>query len=382
MEFPKRVARLLLLLAISGGMVGTVVGQRDSLPIAPSELPAPRPKLEFNGIMQLQQRFSLTDSIDQNGGFSADPVQSSTILRRARLKGRLTLDRHWSGYAMANLSELFSNPSGPVLEMAWVGYRHSDALRVIAGLHRPFFGIEDQYVVDVHRSIDWSKQYTAFARSGWQSFQLGASVCGDLSRGLPLPVSYAAGVYNGNGRQWQDDDNGKFWYGRLAVGLTDGVRLGLNGAMGRSRGQHGDAFAVDLQWDRQLTERWSFHLEAEYKKGSNFNQFCKAYDADPSTSVHDYRMQGLLLLPDLRYQTGGAALRSIEFSLRGEWLDECLIRPDSGLLILTPQMSFSFADDYAARLQIALVDERYEGDSALPGRRDNRRLITQLQLRF
>ncbi len=350
------------------------VGLRGQ-PVDSMKLVAPERGLRVNGLFQLRYCEEL------EGGAAGVPGEASSRealqLRRARVKLKGVLDQRWSAFAMVDLAHFVQTPAGMGLELAWLRYRHGEGLTVTAGLHRPYFGIEDQYIGDVMETIDWSLQYGAFGRRGWQSFHYGISVQGRL-KSAPLPLSYAIGLYH-HRKMPIGPDGGNYLYSRLAFDLAGGWSVGVNGAAGRTYGQTGDAWGVDLRWKHALGSRWEAHLEAEYKEGANMSRFCEQYRADPEKArIGGCRMRGLLLLPNVRYRLGASWLEAVAFSMRTEWFDDLLASEGGARLIYTPHLSIEWAADYALRLQLALIHDRGQDTGA----QSSNRLLTQLQVRF
>lgn len=201
---------------------------------------------------------------------------------------------------------------------------------------------------------------------------------GDVRQHTPLPFSYALGVFH-NKNIPLGEAGGNYIFARMGLKLPKGLTIGLNGAFGRVYGQTGNAYAVDLRWNRRLGQDWTFQLEAEFKEGTNMNRFCKSYHDNPAGArVSNCHMRGLLMLPNLRYRLGAPWLEAVALSLRTEWFDDQLISRESRRLIYTPHLSLEWAEDYAVRLQIAVVDEHVRQNDA----ERNARLLTQLQIRF
>ncbi len=55
------------------------------------------PTIKFKGLIHARYEYSLTDSIDVQGRYAADPLQSNFRLRRAEIRTDIKLNDHWSG---------------------------------------------------------------------------------------------------------------------------------------------------------------------------------------------------------------------------------------------------------------------------------------------
>ncbi|QIL41091.1 porin [Pedobacter sp. HDW13] len=280
--------------------------------------------ISFAGLLQTRFVGSLTKNVDVNGK-NFDPsatghVTNSFLLKRARLQVKGTVNDHFSANLMFNFAEFNSDPSGKVLENAYVKYTLSKYFNVQAGQFRPFFGIEDALPVDIIRTLDYSNQYYAFGSSGWQSFQIGLSVFGNVTGDGQLPVRYYAGVYNGNNRnQATDNDNSKNVYGRIETSITKYFIVGINAATGSMGAGTGNAWGADVLTQTKLGGGWKLSLGGEYKNGTNLSLF-NGLVAKPSLS--NVRMQGFYIFPVLRYSYNLPRVRAIEFSSRYEYFDE------------------------------------------------------------
>lgn len=282
---------------------------------------------------------------------------------------------------MVNLADFSGNPQAKVLENAFIRYRFSPAFNVQMGQFRPFFGAEDIYPVDVIKSLDYSNQYYLFSSSGWQGFQLGITVFGQL-KPAKVPLRYYVGVYNGNNRnQAMDNDNGKNFYARLEAECFRHFTVGVNGAVAALEGESASAWGVDAAVLVPVADRLKLDLSAEYKQGADITAFKNA-DISARNPLGQYQNRGFYFFPNLRYEYKHPRLRSVEISSRYEFLDEDYHINRNQRQTLTPMLSLEFTDDYFARLQLGYTMEMFNHQTASIPKKKYNIAVAQMQVRF
>ena len=342
-------------------------------------------KLTFAGVLQTRYVLSLDKDVDINGK-NFDPATSKAIsntflVKRARVMVKGDINDHFSANILANLAEFNSDPTNKVLENAYIKYSLNDYFHIQAGQFRPFFGIEDAMAVDIIRTLDFSNQYYAFGKNGWQSFQTGISVLGNVIPGGK--VRYFAGAYNGNNKnQSSDDNNTKNLYGRLEADFLKDFTIGINAGSGSMASSSiGKAFGADATAKIPLTKKFDLLLMAEFKTGANF----LAYNADKQLSrpdISEYQMQGFYFFPTLRYNHESRRLRAIEFSCRYEYFDENYKLASNPRQTLIPNVSLIFADDFYAAVQFGVAIDRFRNQVPLTTTYNHSLGYVQLQIRF
>lgn len=341
--------------------------------------------ISFAGLLQTRYVAALTKNVDINGrnfnAASEDKITNSFSLKRVRLQVKGTVNDHFSANLMFNFAEFSSTPTFKVLENAYVKYTLNKHLNVQAGQFRPFLGIEDAMPVDIIRSLDYSNQYYAFGASGWQSFQVGISVFGDIIQKGQLPLRYYAGMYNGNNRnQPADNDNTKNFYGRVEANLLPKLIMGVNAAYGSLGKGDGNAWGADIVTTAKLGPAWQLSLGGEYKNGTNFALFNTYTTNIPRLS--DVRMQGFYIFPILRYAYSKPRLRAVEFSSRYEYFAPNYKIDDNPRQTIIPHVSIIFADDFYAAIQLGVSIDLYKKDIPLTTTYSGNLAYIQLQVRF
>jgi predicted transport protein len=342
-------------------------------------------KLTFAGVLQTRYVLSLDNNVDINGKnfepATSKAISNTFLVKRARVMVKGDINDHFSANILANLAEFNSDPTNKVLENAYIKYSLNKYFNLQAGQFRPFFGIEDVVAVDIIRTLDFSNQYYAFGKNGWQSFQTGLSVLGNV---LPNgKLRYFAGAYNGNNKnQSSDDNNTKNLYGRLEADLLKGFTVGVNagsGSLGSS--SIGKAYGADATAKIPLSSKFDLLLMAEYKTGANF----LTYNAEKQSARPDlsqYQMQGFYFFPTLRYNHQSKRLRAVEFSCRYEYFDENYKLASNTRQTIIPNVSLIFADDFYAALQFGVAVDRFKKQIPLTSTYNHSLGYVQLQIRF
>lgn len=339
----------------------------------------------FAGLLQTRFVASLSDHVDINGKNFDDGTKGNNtnafLLKRVRLQVKGNVNDHFAANIMVNFAEFNNEPIKKVLENAYVKYTLSKHFNIQAGQFRPFFGIEDALPVDVIRTFDYSNQYYAFGASGWQSFQIGVSLFGDITTSAQMPIRYYAGIYNGNNRnEGADNDNAKNIYARVEAELAPKFILGVNAAKGSMGKGSGDAWGADLVTTHKLAGKWQLTFSGEYKNGTNLVLFNTLSTEPPSLS--DVRMQGFYLFPILRFNWNLPRLRGLEISSRYEHLNVDYKRDNNVRQNIIPNISLVFADDFYAAIQTGVSINLYNRNIPLTNTYTSKLYYLQLQVRF
>lgn len=341
--------------------------------------------LSFAGLIQTRYVGSLNRNVDIDGrhfdNTASNPIRNSFLMKRVRLQVKANVNDHFSANIMTNFAEFNSDPTHKVLENAYIKYTLNKHFNVQAGQFRPFMGVEDVVPVDLIRTLDYSNQYYAFGASGWQSFQTGVSVFGDITGEKQIPIRYYAGIYNGNNRnQPSDNDNTKNLYTRLEISPAKTYTIGVNGATGSLGDGTGHALGVDLAGRFSLSPGWYLLLSAEYKTGTNFVLY-KSLPV-PRPSISGTQMRGFYIFPILRYEYQHPRVRAIEFSTRYEYFNEDYKGQDNPRQTLIPNLSLIFADAFYAALQLGASIDMFRRDIPLTTTYSHSLIYAQLQVRF
>lgn len=324
---------------------------------------------------------SLTDSVDINGLHSLkdSAVNNSFGLRYVRISGRYQINDRFDATVLVNLVEFKTSPQGKILENAFLRYKFNDFATLQFGQFRPYFGIEDLYGIEQHKSYYWSNQYGLMNRNNWMGFQLGAAVFGNLSS-LKIPLKYYFNVYNGNARNAEiDNDNSKDFCTRLEYNITKNIILGANFATTKYMKKSAGAFTTDLQTKTQLNDKWDLETESSFATGHNIREFMDS-KLTPDL-INNYKFRSFYVTPLLRCNMAKPRVRAMEISCRYETLTENL-KNKNARNTFVPMLSFIFADNNAAKLSVIGVIDRYDHNIRGTSKYSQNQLIAQFQLRF
>ncbi len=322
------------------------------------------PKFTFKGLLQLRYLGAITDDVDVMGihHSSDEATRSSFDIKRMRVSVSSKLSEHTEVVVLVNLADFKSDPQNKVLENAYAKYTFNKYIAITGGQFRPGFGIEETVPVDVIKSFDFSNQYYEFGKNGWTSFQIGASLTGQVDLGK-IPVAYAISVLNGNGKnQAMDKDSGKQYTSRVVLGLSKDykVNLGLNGGTGTVFSSDVFAFGVDVTADFKLADKLTFDTQFEIKQGTNHNLYYSLPIEERTTNVNDYQMRGFYFLPNFRYVINYKKLSSVEFSSRYEYFDTNFKINSNVRRTYTPMVSLEFGKAYTGRIGMGVEIDRFD----------------------
>lgn len=363
----------------------TAQNRKDSTSDQQATSPKPQSRFQFSGLLITKYVQSLTKDVDVTGKQVATGTPltaSSFLLKKARVQAKVQVMPRAEGTVLVNLADFLGDPKNKVLETATLKYYINDYLHLQVGQFRPYFGLEDLYPEELLRTLDWSNGYNAFGANGWQGFQVGATVYGEWTNSK-VPLKYYLGVFNGNGKnQVADNDNGKLFPARVELGLGK-TKLGLNGGLGKENGRQVWASGVDIDHTTPLGSAWSLQLQSEYKCGVNSAYFTTLSPAEKSTEIFTgCLIENYYILPNLVYTVNGKDLKSLELSVRYEYLDPDVKYDGNVKKTCTPMLSASLAEAYALRLEMGVVVDKWSRN--LPGttQYNNCRCVCQLQARF
>jgi hypothetical protein len=342
-------------------------------------------KITIKGLFQARYVFSANKNVDLNGLHHTDgkAIYNDFDLKRVRLQFASKISDRTEVNLLLNLADFKSDPANKVLENAFITYRLNQYFHFKMGQFRPAFGLENMYPVDVIKSLDYSNQYTAFGNNGWQSFQIGASVFGDVEGAVP--IKYELSVVNGNNRnKAMDNDNGKHFSSRVEFGLVRkfNIKLGLNGGLGLVSGSQVYASGVDISGVIPICKKWSLEVETEAKQGNNHTFYYGLDTAKRTGGVSGYQMRGFYLLPNLRYAINYHRLSSLEFSYRYEIFDNDFQHTKNPRRTFTPMLSAEFLKSYNARIQFGINIDRYKRNVSGTTQYNNEQFVIQVQSRL
>lgn len=331
---------------------------------------------------------SLDKDIDYSGKHFSNPdandqevVSNSFELQYVRVSAGFKLNDRFSSAILINLADFKNtNVSTKVLENAYVNYSQNNYFNIRLGQFRPYFGLEDRHAFQLDNSYKWSNQYSLFGKNGWQSFQSGAAIYGNLTP-EKIPLYYYFTVYNGNNKNNAgDNDSEKNYTLRFEYFPIKVLQLGINGGLANYKGEQANAYGLDAQLRYPINDVWRLDFNAEYKNGTNFSAFRDASVISPV--LDDFRMEGFYTLLKLRYALRAPRVRALEFSIRQEYLDSNTAVKGDILRDYVPMISLVFAGDYDAKLSLVGVINDYQSNNPGTTQYDHNTLLIQYQISF
>lgn len=331
--------RALMLVAVAGSMALA----------APVHGQAPAVTASVTGRMQFQFN---TTSVD--GADIGEPLASSTFeTRRVRLGVNVRVGDWIRGYiepeyALARLS----------LKQAWMSFELDSAFVVRAGQFKKPFSLINLTSSTVHPMIERGvrirgleemlalqstgqlsalrgdlligEQHTLLETQGYLAYDMGVAVEG--RRGA---FGWSAGIFNGNGPDRRDENDGKALAARLTYTVDVGTPLTFGGAWSRRElnwptaddtdTRTGDAFEVDAELGGLRQGWWAL---AEVSSGTNL--------------ATEERFLGAQAVISRFFGTGGTRLEGFEPMARVSWGDpDDSVEDDAGLLF-TPGLNLYF----------------------------------------
>lgn len=341
-------------------------------------------KVEISGTIRMRYTSSFEKDVGIDGLQHSTDIPSFTrnafTIPQARVVLTSDITKKMNVYMRVNFGDFAYLPQSRVLEYAYATYSLNKYFNLRAGLFRPWFGREDDISTDFLKSFDYSNQYTAFSEAGWTSYQMGLSLFGTIALG-EIPLRYYTGVFNGNGRNnFSDNDNGKQFSARMESDFTSNLRVGINGGLGTTQGNNIYAWGADVNYQMDVSDRWSVELESEFKQGNN--QMLFFAQAIPGRKIGDYQMRGVYVLPSIKYKIKAKEGLGLEASFKYEDLNPDFKQSGNAWRQYVPMIGMDFADVFAIRLQVGMVFDRYDRSVVNTTAYNSGRFITQLQLRF
>jgi len=341
------------------------------------------PTFKFKGLFQARYTSSLAQDVDISGLHHEEGkyTSNSFALKYMRVQVQAAISKRTEVVALVNLADFKSDPKTKVLENAYIKYSFGPALGITVGQFRPWFGIEETYPVDIIKSLDWSNQYSEFGKNGWTSFQIGVSASGKTLVGK-MPLQYALSVVNGNGKnQIMDNNSGKQYLLRTVATLSQkyAVHFGLNGGVGDVPAGSVYAWGLDVTSTIPLSSKFFFDVQVEGKQALNHALQASLEDPGP---LGDYRMRGVYVLPNLRYEIKYKNLGAIEASCRYESFDPNFHLNSNPRQTYTPMLGLEFLKNYGARIQVGLQIDRYKHQFKNTNTHNGNLLIFQVQSRL
>jgi hypothetical protein len=181
-------------------------------------------------------------------------------VRRARVKLRSTVVNQ-----VQALFEIDCGQGAITVRDAGVEWKANRWFDLFLGQHKMPFSREELRSARTLLVIDRGEVNDIFDEYGYLGRDIGISIKGDVVKD-GAPISYALGVFNGNG--WLaggDNDNSKQFVERIAAGPVGSLSIGLNSSQRSDSITHDPmiAYGVDLSF-----QKWGMTIEGEALSGN------------------------------------------------------------------------------------------------------------------
>lgn len=343
------------------------------------------PTIKFKGLIHVRYDQSLTDSIDVQGKFNADPVQNSIRIRRLELRADISLNNHWSGVIRIQFPDLKTSTPGKAIELAYFEYKLNDQFHIRGGQFKPQFELDELTDHDNLRMIDRGTTRDLFVNNFYASYQPGIMVFGTFNKDK-MPLKYYAGVFNGSDRSVTYDNNSqKNFLGRLEFTPVKPLHLGAAvQSAGINKETTGIAYGFDVSFIKDLSDKINLILEGEYYTGANVLSFTAS--SDSAKEVKNFMMAGYFGQALVRLKSNSRLFRVFEIGGKYENTDPSNTIENDAYRSITGGIGFIFLPDNDARLQFNVVNKQYEqelhSDVSASPLLNNTMFLAQLQLKI
>lgn len=319
------------------------------------------PKFKIGGLFQTRFLLSKMNRVDVDGlqHTEGNFVDNTFEIKRMRVSMNANLTKNLSVVTLVNLADFKSDPKNKVLENAFAQYVVSKYFIFQIGQFRPAFGIEDSHPVDIVKSIDYSNGYYLLGTNGWQSFQTGLMGYGAVDLGK-VPLNYYLSITNGNGRNINDNNNGKHYSSRFWFDIDKKSKftLGFSAGLGDENEKSIYAYGLEGTYQLNFSEKLSLDFQVEAVQALNQSLFFSTAEAQRLGAIGDYVLKDFYILPNIRYELRMKHLHAVDFSCRYEYLDVNSKLNSNPRQSLVPMLSIEFLKSYGARLQFgAQIDD-------------------------
>ncbi|MFI5135199.1 MAG: porin [Chitinophagales bacterium] len=344
--------------------------------------PAFNPQIKFHGLVQTRYEASLTDSIDASGAFNPNPIKSNLRVRRAELRGDISLNDHWSGVIRIQFPELKGTYPGRAIELAYFNYKHSDELEVRGGVFKAPFEWDEMSSHAELPMVDHGPTDRMFQTGYYSSYQPGLMATGTFMKSTTTPLTYYAAVVTGGERGMNFDNTyGKNPIARIEYTPVKGLRLAINGEIAPiSKSVTGHAYEGDIVLKEKFSDLMNIWIETEYVNGTNISTF--KVDTSESKDVSNFKMDGYYALGLLRFELNKPWCKTLEIGGRYEWTDPNTSISDNAYTTIVGNIGFVILPENDVRIQLNIVQTNYQKEIPGTSTKNNLAFVAQLQLKM
>lgn len=311
-------------------------------------------KLTLTGRIQAQWEHTSVEDYSPSTSFSIRRARIKADFTHGALKGRIQYD---FGRGRASAQDVY------------IDWKLADAVSVKMGQYKMPFSLweltsstktmvieRSNRIMGVSTAASFATNSILTSDGGWAGRDIGVQVHGTSGK-----VSYAAGIFNGNGlNNSRDDDSGKTFAGRVVVNAADKLHVG--GAF--SNRMIDDYITVD-----ERENFWAVEGDVDYGIGANVEEagvWLQAevdYGKNPAFADTDIKFMGFMGVFSYNILTPNSSqLLSVRPAFRFDWAKRNTDDDDSQTILLTPGVDF-FMSKYN-RFQVNL-DVSMPNDDAL-----------------
>lgn len=310
------------------------------------------PTFKWKFLLHSRYEQSLTDSVDVNNKFNADPINTNFRIRRLEVRTDINFTDKLTGVIRLQLPDLKTATPGKAIELAYVNYKVKDAFQIRAGQFKNPYELDEQTSHEDLRMIDRGTTSKLFVDNNLASYQPGLMLWGNLLKDK-TPLTYYLAVVNGSSRAVPYDDNGeKNVIGRLEFTPVKGVRLGVNAQSIGLNDETAGSYGADLQIIENLSAKTKLIVEGEYIQGLN----TAAFLADTTLpEIADYTMGGYFGQALFKFNTDKKWCKVFEIGGKYEFTDPNMETDLNDFSTITGTVGVNFLPDNDARLQLNIV---------------------------
>lgn len=338
------------------------------------------PTIKMKGLVHARFENSLTDSVDVNGKFNADPTRSNFQVRRLELRADVSLNDRWSGVIRIQFPALKSSTPGAAIELAYFQWKLNDMFLIRGGQMKVPYELDELTSHEDLRMIDRGPTSRLLTSNSLSSYQPGVMIQGTFMK-ESRPLTYYAGVFNGSDRTIVNDKNtGKNLVGRIEFNPIKTLRLAVNAQTAPfAKDANGGSAGGDVSLLQPLNDKLFLILEGEYIGGTNISSYNNS--SDTVKEVKAYMLKGYFGQALLRINLNQPWCRTFEVGGRYEFTDPTEKSETDAYNTITGGIGFIFLPDSDARLQLNLVQTNYEHEIA-GSQKNNLMFVMQLQLKI
>ncbi len=341
------------------------------------------PHLAVHGLLVSKYDYSLTNHVDASGNYyESQGGVSSFSTKHAFITFASQITKNIDANVMVDLADMQKTPTlRKIIDFAYIHYNVSPGLQVMFGQFRPFTNAENRIAPQVIRTFDYTLGYYLAASMGWEGFQPGVAVYGQVP-GCGTLLNCYVGLSNGNGTANYDNNNNKDAYIRLQSDLNKHISIGVNGGIGKGGAlapKNGFMAGADFNSDFQLSDNVEMSVLAAYREGANWIDY--AASAAP-VSISQYRYRNFYVFPQFRFGIGDGTgvVKSFDFTVRYEYLNRNVKLNSNPESAITPLIGISFLKNYAATINVGMSINRFKVQDHANSLMNNNQMVMQCQV--